>query len=59
MPNPKHRHSKTRRNMRRAHDALTAPGLVRCPNCDALTRPHAACIECGYYKGQEVVDKSA
>ena len=33
MPNPKRRHSKARRDKRRAHDALTPPALSDCPNC--------------------------
>src|SRR5574340_420388 len=33
MPNPKRRHSKARRDRRRAHDHLEAPGLSVCPNC--------------------------
>ena len=31
MPNPKHRHSKARRDKRRAHDALKPPGNVDLP----------------------------
>ncbi len=56
MPNPKRRHSKARRDKRRAHDALTAPGLSRCPNCQELKLPHRVCPACGYYKGREVVE---
>ena len=59
MPNPKRRHSKRRKNQRRAHDALTAPTLAECPHCHQKKLPHQACPECGYYKGREVVDTSS
>ena len=54
MPNPKRRHSKSRRGKRRAHDALTAPGTSVCPECGSPTLPHRVCPECGYYKGRQV-----
>ena len=59
MPNPKRRHSKRRKNQRRAHDALTAHSLSECPQCHQMKLPHQACPECGYYKGREVVDTSS
>jgi len=59
MPNPKRRHSKRRKNQRRAHDALTGPTLSECPHCHQMKLPHQACKECGYYKGREVVDTSS
>jgi len=59
MPNPKRRHSKARKNKRRAHDALAGPALSECPNCREMKPPHRACPHCGYYKGREVVDTSA
>lgn len=55
MPNPKRRHSKSRRNKRRAHDALRAPQTIACPNCQELRMPHRVCPKCGYYKGREVI----
>ncbi len=30
---PFHRVSKTRKRMRRAHNALRVPGMVACPRC--------------------------
>ena len=54
MPNPKHRHSKTRRDLRRAHDFLQEPGLSKCPSCGATKTPHRVCPECGHYRGREV-----
>ena len=59
MANPKRRHSKARKNKRRAHDHLSAPALMECPNCREMKMPHRACPHCGYYKGREVIDTSA
>ena len=59
MANPKRRHSKARKNKRRAHDHLTVPSLAECPNCHETKLPHQACPHCGYYKGREVMETSA
>jgi len=56
MPNPKHRHSKARRDKRRPPDALATPGTSICPNCGERKLPHRVCPSCGSYKGREVVD---
>ena len=55
MAVPKRKMSKARRNSRRANWKLAAPGLVECPQCHELKRPHHVCTECGYYDGKEVV----
>jgi large subunit ribosomal protein L32 len=55
MPNPKRRHSKARRDKRRAHDALPLPAVSVCPNCHEKKLPHRACPHCGQYKGREVL----
>lgn len=56
MAVPKRKVSKSRRDMRRAHHALSGGGHVECPNCGELKRPHHLCTHCGYYKGREVVE---
>ena len=56
MPNPKRRHSRARRDKRRAHDRLTPPTLSRCPHCEETKLPHRVCPHCGYYKGREVIE---
>ena len=55
MPNPKRRHSKRRKNNRRAHDHLSALPLSECSNCHEPKLPHRVCPHCGYYKGREIV----
>ena len=49
--------SKTRKNMRRTHYKVTANGLVKCPNCGEMIRPHRVCDHCGFYKGVNKVEK--
>lgn len=55
MANPKRRHSKARRDKRRAHDALPHPPTSICPNCGEVKTPHRACVECGHYRGRQVI----
>lgn len=57
MATPKKKTSKSRRDMRRAHDALTPASYQECPNCGELKRPHNVCPNCGQYDGKEVVAK--
>lgn len=54
-PLPKKKHSRTRRDKRRTHDALTPANLVQCSNCGEMRLPHRVCPNCGHYKGREVV----
>jgi large subunit ribosomal protein L32 len=56
MAVPKKKVTKSRRNQRRAHDALTANSYGECANCGELKRPHHLCAACGYYDGREVVE---
>jgi large subunit ribosomal protein L32 len=56
MPNPKRRHSKARRDRRRAHDALSRPATSVCPNCGESKIPHRACPSCGQYRGRDVIE---
>jgi large subunit ribosomal protein L32 len=44
-----------RRDSRRAHDHLKAPGLSLCPNCHEPKLPHRVCPHCGYYKGKPAI----
>ncbi|MEZ4741254.1 MAG: 50S ribosomal protein L32 [Bdellovibrionota bacterium] len=59
MPVPKYRTSKSKRNMRRSHHALSAPGLSVCSNCNEVKRPHVACHACGHYAGKQVMEPKA
>ncbi len=54
MAVPKKKTSKSKRDMRRAHDSLTPAGISTCPQCNETKLPHRACAGCGTYKGQNV-----
>ena len=56
MPNPKRRHSKARRDKRRAHDALERPSMSICDNCGEAKLSHRACGHCGYYNKRLVIE---
>jgi large subunit ribosomal protein L32 len=55
MPVPKRRTSKSKKNMRRAHDFLKMKSLSTCPQCQEAKEPHRVCPKCGFYKGREVI----
>jgi len=48
--------TKGHRNNRRSHHALKAPRLSICSNCGAYHQRHRVCLECGYYKGEKILD---
>lgn len=55
-PHPKRKHSKGRRDRRRAHDALNAVNTTACSNCGSMRLPHTVCPKCGFYNGREVIE---
>ena len=55
MAVPKRRISKTRRDKRRSHLALSAVKPATCSHCKQPKLPHRVCPSCGYYAGGEVV----
>lgn len=59
MPHePKKKHSKSAKRIRRASKVLGAINLVVCPNCNAKTLAHMACSSCGFYAGKAVKQKA-
>ena len=55
MAVPKNKVSKARRNSRRANWKLTAPNMVKCPQCHEFKMTHKVCKACGYYNGKEII----
>jgi large subunit ribosomal protein L32 len=51
---PKHRKSKSRRDMRRSQTKKEAPNITTCPECGEAKQPHHACPSCGAYKDHTV-----
>ena len=58
MAVPKHKVSKSKRNMRRSHDRAKVFATVECPNCGEQKLPHHVCGACGYYNGRQVIIKN-
>ena len=56
MANPKSRHSKTRRDKRRANWKGQAPSLAECPECNEPKMSHRVCPSCGTYNGRKVLE---
>ncbi|MDQ6979337.1 MAG: 50S ribosomal protein L32 [Mariprofundaceae bacterium] len=54
MAVPKRKTSKSKRNMRRAHDGVTPVNAQSCTNCGEPVRSHHACVHCGTYKDRQI-----
>ena len=59
MAVPQNKVTKSKRNMRRAPDALVASNPAECSNCGELKRPHHVCGACGHYDAREVIASTA
>lgn len=51
---PKRRHSKSRKRVRRASIMLKSVALQTCKNCGKPSLPHIVCSECGFYRGKSI-----
>jgi len=58
MALPKRKHSRSRRNKRRAHWNLPLAGLTRCAQCAAMIPTHQICPHCGFYRGRQIINVS-
>ena len=56
MPVPKRKTSKSKRDMRRAHQKTDGPNVSTCPQCGEASLPHHACPSCGTYKGRKIIE---
>lgn len=56
MANPTHRHTRTRRDKRRANWKGEAPALVACPECGEMKMPHRVCLSCGTYDKKKILE---
>ncbi len=56
MPNPTSRHSRARRDKRRANWKLKISNVSICPECDEPKLPHRVCMSCGTYNGKKILE---
>lgn len=56
MAVPKRKVSRSRRDNRRAHDALTNATYIEDKDTGELRRPHHIDLKTGMYKGRQVID---
>jgi large subunit ribosomal protein L32 len=59
MAVPKRKTTKSKRNMRRAHDALTVENWVEDQNTGEPKRRHHIDLKTGMYKGRQVIEGRA
>ncbi len=55
MAVPKHKVSPMKRNMRRSHDALSAPTYVEDKESGERRRPHHIDLKTGKYRGRQIL----
>jgi large subunit ribosomal protein L32 len=56
MSVPKQRHTRGRRNRRRANIKIFSKRLIACSQCKKKIAQHSVCPYCGYYKGKKAID---
>ena len=60
MAVPKKKTSRSRRDMRRAHDAIKFSAAIEtCESCGELKLRHRLCESCGTYRGRQVIEQPA
>lgn len=52
MAVPKKKTSKSKRDMRRSHDSISAVSFVTCENCGKPRLSHNICPFCSFYNGK-------
>ncbi len=55
MPVPKRKRSRARRDKRFANKGIKPKSFTECANCKEPLATHAACRNCGFYKGRKVL----
>jgi large subunit ribosomal protein L32 len=52
---PKHRKSIKQRRQNQTHLKAVRVTISECTRCHEPKLPHHVCMECGYYKGMEII----
>ena len=56
MANPTSRHSKARRDKRRANWKIEPVNMSLCPECQEPKLSHRVCPSCGSYRGKKIIE---
>ena len=56
MAVPKQKKSKSRRGMRRSHDALSGPAYREDKKTGEFSRPHHVDLKTGMYRGRQILN---
>ena len=56
MANPRHRHTRSRRDKRKANWKGETPKPVACPECAEPRMPHRVCPSCGTYNKKKILE---
>lgn len=56
MANPRHRHTRSRRDKRKANWKGAVPHPVACPECSEPRMPHRVCPSCGTYNKKKILE---
>lgn len=56
MPVPKRKRSRARRDSRFANKGMVMHAITSCKNCEKPLLPHAACADCGFYRGVKIMN---
>jgi large subunit ribosomal protein L32 len=56
MANPTSKHTRARRDKRRANWKISAPNITLCPDCQEPKLPHRVCMSCGTYNGKQILE---
>ena len=56
MAVPRHKHTRAKVGKTRMHKNIKFLSLNICPKCKKPVLSHTACLNCGFYKGKEVIN---
>ena len=56
MAVPRHKHTRSKVGKSRMHKYIKSAHLNVCPKCKKPVLSHTVCLNCGFYKGNEVIN---
>jgi large subunit ribosomal protein L32 len=56
MAVPRHSHTRSKVGKTRMHKYIKSAHLSLCPKCKKPVLSHTVCLNCGFYKGNEVIN---